>query len=63
MLDQMKDEMIAVISRYVEIDPAGVEVMFDQSKRENRLVADIPVVGPAQSSSGRGASNRGIRRG
>lgn len=47
MLDQMKDELITVISRYVEIDPDGVEVTFTQSKRESRLVADIPVVGSA----------------
>lgn len=47
MLDQMKDELITVISRYVEIDPSGVEVTFTQSRRESRLTADIPVVGPA----------------
>ena len=47
LLDKMKDELITVISRYVEIDASGVEVTFTQSKRESRLVADIPVVGPA----------------
>jgi cell division topological specificity factor len=46
-LEQMKDELIKVISRYVEIDPSGVEVTFSQSRRESRLTADIPVVGPA----------------
>ena len=50
LLDRMKDELITVISRYVEIEPDGVEVTFTQSKRESRLVADIPVVGPAHSS-------------
>jgi cell division topological specificity factor len=63
MLEQLKDELIAVISRYVEIDPAGVEVMFDQTKREHRLVADIPVLGPAQGSSGTSTGRRGARRG
>lgn len=48
MLDTMKDEMIKVISKYVEIDPDGVEVTFSQSKRQSRLTADIPVVGPAR---------------
>lgn len=48
MLDQMKDELITVISRYVDIDADGVEVTFSQSKRESRLVADIPVVGPVR---------------
>jgi cell division topological specificity factor len=51
LLDRMKDELITVISRYVEIDPEGVEVTFTQGKRENRLVADIPIVGPAHRSS------------
>jgi cell division topological specificity factor len=52
MLDQMKDEMISVISRYIQIEPEGVQVSFTQDGRESRLVANIPVVGP----SGRAAS-------
>jgi cell division topological specificity factor len=51
LLDQMKDEMISVISRYVEIEPDAVEVTFTQSRRESRLVADIPVVGPANRTA------------
>ena len=47
MLETMKDELIKVISRYVEIDSGGVEVTFTQGKRQSRLVADIPVMGPA----------------
>jgi cell division topological specificity factor len=50
LLDKMKDELIGVISRYVEIEPNGVEVTFTQSRRESRLVADIPVVGPARGN-------------
>jgi cell division topological specificity factor len=50
-LDKMKDELITVISRYVEIEADGVEVTFTQGKHQSRLVADIPVVGPAHSSS------------
>ena len=51
MLDRMKDELITVISRYVEIEADGVEVTLIQSKRESRLVADIPVVGPVRRDS------------
>jgi cell division topological specificity factor len=64
-LDRMKDELITVISRYVEIDAGGVEVTFTQGRRESRLVADIPVVGPARRASARqtrasaGARGRG----
>jgi cell division topological specificity factor len=61
MLDQMKDELITVISRYVEIEPDGVEVTFTQTKRESRLVADIPVVGPSRrSSSSKAAAGAGV---
>jgi cell division topological specificity factor len=54
-LDRMKDELITVISRYVEIDADSVEVTFTQSRHESRLVADIPVIGPARRSSSRRA--------
>jgi septum formation topological specificity factor MinE len=50
--------MITVISRYVEIDASSVEVNFSQSKRESRLVVDIPVVGPAGQSASRRATTR-----
>jgi cell division topological specificity factor len=59
LLDQMKDELITVISRYVEIESSGVEVTFTQSRRESRLVADIPVVGPANTPGAHGRSRRG----
>ena len=41
LLDTLKDEIITVISRHVDID---VEVTFSQSARETRLVADIPLL-------------------
>jgi cell division topological specificity factor len=43
MLERIKDEIIAVISKHVEIDQAGVQVTFTRGERENRLVADIPL--------------------
>ncbi|MGQ9599534.1 MAG: cell division topological specificity factor MinE [Anaerolineae bacterium] len=65
LLDKMKDELITVISRYVEIDAEGVEVTFTQSKRESRLIADIPVVGPAPESTAKKvpAAVRGVKSG
>lgn len=42
-LDAMKDELIAVISRYVEIDPASVRIDVAHEGRQQRLVADIPL--------------------
>lgn len=42
-LDEMKNELLAVISRYVPIDPAGVNISMSQDGREHRLLADIPL--------------------
>jgi cell division topological specificity factor len=45
LLQTLKDELISVISKYVEIDEENMEVTFTQSRRQSRLTADIPVVG------------------
>ncbi len=42
-LDVLKDELIATISRYIEIDPAAVKIEMSQDGREQRLIADIPL--------------------
>ena len=43
LLDMLKDEIIAVISRHVPIDPEGVQVTYTEGARVSRLVADIPL--------------------
>jgi cell division topological specificity factor len=59
-LEKLKDELITVISRYVEIEAEGVEVTFTQSRYQSRLVANIPVVGVVRHASSRKtASHRG----
>ena len=49
MLERIKDEIIAVISKHVEIDPEHVEVSFSRGERENRLTADIPLMTRARN--------------
>jgi cell division topological specificity factor len=39
----LKDELIAVISRHIEIDPQAVKIEMTQEGREQRLIADIPL--------------------
>ncbi|MBN1179543.1 MAG: cell division topological specificity factor MinE [Anaerolineae bacterium] len=51
LLDTLKDEIIAVISRHISIDPEGVEITFSEGSRESRLEAHIPL-----------ATNRGGRK-
>ncbi len=43
MLELLKDEIISVISKHIEIDSAGVNVTISQDDDENRLMADIPL--------------------
>ena len=43
-LEAMKNELIEVISRYVEIDPEAVKIEMSQEGREQRLLADIPLL-------------------
>ncbi len=51
VMEQLKDEIIAVISKHVEINRSGVQINLTQTARENRLVANIPLV--AAPSGGR----------
>ena len=39
----LKDELIQVISRHIEIDPAAVNIQMAHEGREQRLIADIPL--------------------
>ena len=42
-MEDMKNELLKVISRYVEIDPHTVQINMQQEGREQRLIADIPL--------------------
>jgi cell division topological specificity factor len=42
-LEEIKDAIIEVISRRIDIDPASVRIEMAQDGREQRLIADIPL--------------------
>ena len=42
-LESLKNELIEVIGRYIEIDPSAVHITMAQEGREQRLLADIPL--------------------
>lgn len=42
-LETLKNELLEVISRHIEIDPAAVNITMSQEGREQRLLADIPL--------------------
>jgi cell division topological specificity factor len=52
----MKNELLEVISRHVEIDPSTVRIDMAQEGREQRLIADIPIVQPGASAKRKRAS-------
>jgi cell division topological specificity factor len=43
VLELLKDDLIAAISRHIDIDPSAVRIEMAQEGREQRLVADIPL--------------------
>ncbi len=42
-LEELKNELLEVISRHIDIDPAAVTITMAQEGREQRLLADIPL--------------------
>ena len=46
MLETLKDEIIAVISKHLDIEAEKVQVNFTEDQRETRLIADIPIQSP-----------------
>ena len=42
-LESLKDELIEVLSRHVDIDPSTVRIEMTQDGRQQRLIADIPL--------------------
>jgi len=43
LLESLRDELIAVISQHVDVDPSAVRLEMTAEGREQRLVADIPI--------------------
>ena len=44
-LESLKDDLIDVLSRYIQIDPKSMKINITQEGRQQRLVADIPITG------------------
>ena len=54
LLEALKDEIVVVTSKYLEVDRAGVQITFAQDRRESKLVADIPLLeGKRKRGAGR----------
>lgn len=44
LLEQIKDDIIEVITKRLNIDPENVVVNLDQTATENRLIAEVPLL-------------------
>ncbi|HEX9838960.1 MAG TPA: cell division topological specificity factor MinE [Anaerolineales bacterium] len=47
-LDSLRDDLIATISRHVEIDVESMQIGVEHDGRSQRLVADIPIKSAAR---------------
>jgi cell division topological specificity factor len=45
VVEALKSDLLAVISRYLEIDSAAADVTFEQREREVAMLASIPIMG------------------
>ncbi len=52
LVEALKNELIAVISKHIDIDPASVQVNISNDGREQRLVADIPLKSATRRRAG-----------
>ncbi len=47
-LEALKDDLVNVLSRHIEIDRSAVQISLTQDRHRQRLVADIPLA-PARA--------------
>jgi cell division topological specificity factor len=51
-LEALKDDLLKVISKYIEIDPDAVQIGLERDGREQKLVADIPIRATSRNRAG-----------
>ncbi|OQY47772.1 MAG: cell division topological specificity factor MinE [Anaerolineaceae bacterium 4572_78] len=44
VMDNIRDEIITVISKYVDVDVKGIDITVTQTANHSRLIADIPII-------------------
>jgi cell division topological specificity factor len=52
VLELLKDDLIAAISKHIDIDPSAVNIEMTHEGREGRLIADIPLRPARRKRSG-----------
>lgn len=49
-LESLKDDLLEVLSRYIDIDADAVHIDLTRKGRQQRLIADVPIAGPQNRS-------------
>jgi cell division topological specificity factor len=49
MMEKLRDELIAVVSKHLDIDPERVHISIGEGARRDRLVAEIPMLPAGRS--------------
>ena len=52
IIDQMKHDLVDVISRYVEVDRDKIEVNFEQQDKALAMLANIPIISVNRPNAG-----------
>jgi cell division topological specificity factor len=53
VMEDLRDEIIQVISRHIDVDTSAVNIQIAQDGRKQRLLADIPIKAKDQGRSRR----------
>ena len=51
-VEELKDDLLKAISRYIDIDPEAVQIGLERDGRSQRLVADIPLRSASRHRAG-----------
>lgn len=51
VVEQMRDEIIAVVSKYVDINREDMEFSLSQTRGQSKLTADIPIRRPRSGTN------------
>lgn len=57
-LESLRDDLIATVSRHVEIDTTAMQFGVEHDGRSQRLVADIPIIRAPRKRSSRKSKAR-----
>lgn len=52
VFEALKNELLSVVSKHIDIDPESVQINVTQEGREQRLVADIPLKSSTRRRTG-----------